>query len=51
MFGARTHFVMHTMSDTAGLVKHIAAKHFNAGIWRIVYRVVIKRASSGMTPL
>lgn len=51
MFGARTHFVMHTMSDTARLLKHIAAKHLSAGIWRIVYRVVIRRASSGMTPV
>lgn len=45
-----TNLVMHTISDTNLFVKHIAAKHFKAGIWRIVYRDVISRASNGTAP-
>lgn len=48
---ARFYLVMHTMSETARLVKHIAAKHLRAGIWRMVYLVVIKRANNGITPV
>lgn len=48
---ARIYLVMHTMSETARLVKHIAAKHLRAGIWRFVCRAVIKRANSGITPV
>lgn len=45
-----THFATHTISDTYLFVKHIAAKHFSAGICNIVYRVVIKRANNGIAP-
>lgn len=45
-----TYFVMHTMSDTDRFVKHIAAKHFNAGICSDGYLVVMSRASNGIAP-
>lgn len=46
----KTHLVQQTVSETVRFVKHIAAKHFNAGICSTEYRVVIKRANNGIAP-
>lgn len=43
-----TYIVLHTMSDTYLLVKHMAAKHFSPGSWSIAYRSVISRAINGI---